>query len=106
MPPTWDDDFEFDDIDSEKKPAAKKVVRSKEDDFFDDDPQLKLPAIGGRINGNNNSAGKKGLAVKNPDLESINMGRNIYDNDEEYEENMGEKPQRASPPNNKHSNLE
>lgn len=105
MPPTWDDDFEFDDIDSEKKPAAKKVVRSKEDDFFDDDPQLKLPAIGGRKNGNNNSGGKKELGVKNPDLESKNMG-NIYDNDEEYEENMEEKPQIASPPNNKHRNLE
>lgn len=84
-PPTWDDDFDFDDIDNppKKKAPQKKPTPSNDDDFFDDDGGSKLPAIGSRNSISKNPPARNSATRKNPYTEKMNLRGNIYDDYDE-----------------------
>ena len=84
-PPTWDDDFDFDDVDDQpktkKKPAQnKKANVYDDDDFFDDQPKQKLPVISSNKNVSSKDLGSKRSSAKyNPYPENMDLKGNAYE---------------------------
>ena len=87
MPPSWDDDFDFDDLDSKPKKKEPKKPKKNEDDFFDlnDEPKnnSKLPVI-------NPKAGINSSSRLNNNSSSRAKPTNIYDDYNDLEEEIEE----------------
>lgn len=88
-PPTWDDDFDFDDVDNapaNKKNNDKKPKYQPADDFFEEEEATKLPAIPSRSSAKQiKPAGRSSATRKNPYAENMALRSNVYDDDEPFE---------------------